>query len=322
MYEKLGVPLTCSATDKLCGLRLSVAPCLFPLAVTQNPGFETSRMLWFWIGLGCGVFLAVPLAWVASRRTARRVRHLEQRARTAERLAELGTLTGGLAHEIKNPLSTIGLNLQLLRESIDDAELPEATAHRLRTRIQSLNGEAERLRGILEDFLAFAGRMRLDPQPTRINEVVEQLADFYYPQAEASGVRLRTQLDSDAGSVPLDATLFKQALLNLLINATQAMVEARYGDHPHGGSTELIIRTRPASGGVDIHVIDTGPGIAPEDREKLFHPYFTTKRGGTGLGLPTARRIINEHGGTITLHSEPGRGSDFTIHLEGVGFEG
>lgn len=272
-------------------------------------------MVMFWIGLGCGILLTLPLAVWSSRRTARRVQRLEQRARTAERLAELGTLTGGLAHEIKNPLSTIGLNLQLLRESMTDAKLPEPLAGRLLSRIASLASETDRLRGILEDFLAFAGRMKLDLQPTDINDLIVQLADFYHAQAEASGVHLRTQLDPAARAVPADPTLLKQALLNLLINATQAMVEARYSGKPHGGSNDLIIRTAPHPDGIDIHVIDTGPGIDPAAQARIFRPYFTTKKGGTGLGLPTTRRIIDEHGGRITLHSDPARGSDFTIHL-------
>ncbi|MBI1370201.1 MAG: two-component sensor histidine kinase [Planctomycetes bacterium] len=272
-------------------------------------------MQWFALGFGCGVLATLPLIIYASRRTARRVRKLEQRARSAERLAELGTLTGGLAHEIKNPLSTIGLNLQLLGESVRDADLPAPLGPRLNKRIQALADETHRLKGILEDFLAFAGRMRLDPQPVEVNKLVEQLVDFYLAQAQASGVQLRTQLDPEAGTVPLDPTLFKQALLNLLINATQAMVEARYSDKPHGGASDLILRTERTRDGVAVHVIDTGPGIDADTQAKIFHPYFSTKKGGTGLGLPTARRIIEEHAGHLTVHSDPGQGSDFTLHI-------
>ena len=267
-----------------------------------------------------GAAAMVPLIFWVARRTESRVRKLEKRARSAERLAELGTLTGGLAHEIKNPLSTIGLNLQLLGESIDQLDLPEEQTKRLGNRIESLRLEATRLRGILEDFLSFAGRVRVDPTPCSINEVVEQLVDFYMPQAEASGLKLRTQLDEEAGEAQIDTTLFKQALLNLLINATQAMVDARYGDRPHGGCSELLLHTEGDNEGVVIQVTDTGPGIEAKDLQKIFHPYFTTKQGGTGLGLATTRRIINEHGGTVSVHSEPGRGTEFTIvmprHIE------
>ena len=273
----------------------------------------------FILGFACGVAATVPFVFWGMRRTAERVRRLEQRAQAAERLAELGTLTGGLAHEIRNPLSTIGLNLQLLRESIEEADILGDLQPRLVNRLDAITAETDRLRGILEDFLSFAGRLRLDAQPTPVNHVVEQLSDFYHAQADASGVRLRTQLDPGAGQIPLDATLFKQALLNLLINATQAMVEARYSGQPHGGAVDLIIRTEAGRDGVDIHVIDTGPGIEDAAMKKIFQPYFSTKRKGTGLGLPTTRRIVHEHGGQISVHSELGRGTDFTIHLPGGG---
>jgi signal transduction histidine kinase len=269
----------------------------------------------FLLGLGCGVLVMAPLVYLATRRSARRARALARRAQAAERLAELGTLTGGLAHEIRNPLSTIGLNLQLLRESIDEAGLPSDAAPRLLTRLDAITAEVARLRGILEDFLSFAGRMRLDPQPTDLNALVEQVADFYHPQADASGIRLRTQLDPAIPHIPLDPTLFKQALLNLLINATQAMVEARYSGQPHGGAVDLFVRTEAHPDSVAIHVIDTGPGIPADAQEKIFQPYFSTKRKGTGLGLPTTKRIIHEHSGQLTVHSDPGRGSDFTIRL-------
>jgi signal transduction histidine kinase len=270
---------------------------------------------WFVIGLATGIAVTIPLAIWSSRRTARRMRGLADRARSAERLAQLGTLTGGLAHEIRNPLSTLGLNLQLLAESIEDAKLDEPHGGRIQRRIKALTEETDRLRNILEDFLRFAGRMKLDRHPVAINELIEQLVDFYAPQAQASGVQLRADLDPRAGSLDLDAALLKQALLNLLINATQAMVAARYADQPHGGSTELILRTEAGRDHITLHVTDTGPGIPPDNLEKIFQPYFSTKKDGTGLGLATTRRIVEEHGGTITVHSEPARGSDFTITL-------
>ncbi|MBI1375073.1 MAG: two-component sensor histidine kinase [Phycisphaera sp.] len=273
-------------------------------------------MGWFIAGIVFGVLIAAPVALYLMRRTEARVKTLERRAQSAERLAELGTLTGGLAHEIKNPLSTIGLNLQLLRESIGDLDLPDHHASRLLNRLDAVTGESDRLREILEDFLSFAGRVRLDPQPHDVNELIMQLVDFYNPQADASGVQLRTKLSPATGAARVDRTLLKQALLNLLINATQAMVEARYADKPHGGSTDLIIRSEPVDeDSIALHVIDTGPGIDPDVQAKIFRPYFTTKKGGTGLGLATTRRIIEEHGGSVTVHSEAGRGSDFQINL-------
>lgn len=270
---------------------------------------------WLLMGIGIGAAAMIPAALVMTRRTADKVRRLEQRARSAERLAELGTLTGGLAHEIKNPLSTIGLNLQLLRESLEEADLPDQQRSRLVHRLDAVAGESDRLREILEDFLAFAGRMKLDRQPVDLNQLVDDLVIFYGPQAEQSSVQLRTNLTEGLPLVSADVTLLKQAVLNLMINATQAMVASRYAEAPHGGATDLIIRTNDAGETVAIHVIDTGPGIDGEQLDRVFEPYFTTKKGGSGLGLATARRIVEEHSGELTVHSEAGKGSDFMLSL-------
>lgn len=281
---------------------------------------------YLFIGLVLGVLVAIPLAGVWGRRTERRVRQLEQRARAAQRLVELGMLTGGLAHEIKNPLSTVGLNVQLLQEDVQamagDPGLSEPHQEglgRVQRRLESLRRETQRLRNILEDFLRFAGRVELDTQPTDIHAMIDDLTDFFEPQAREAKVNLRTQLTAHPAVIPADAPMLKQALLNLLINATQAMTKAREENQPHGGASELILRTErtKAPGGEElrIHVTDTGPGMTQEVALKVFQPYFSTKRGGTGLGLPTSRRIVEEHGGQITVHSDPGRGSDFTISL-------
>ncbi len=283
-------------------------------------------MTLFWIGLAVGVALTVPLVWVATRRTEQRVRRLEQRARAAERLAELGTLTGGLAHEIKNPLSTINLNIQLLQEDLLQLNdlLPEGEQHaaqiaRIHRRFDTLARETRRLREILEDFLRFAGRIRLDLQPVDLHALLEELADFFHPQAAAARINLRTQLAPQQARILADAAHLKQSLLNLMINALQAMTEARESGQPHGGADELILRTEKRRDASQpewrIHVTDTGPGIEPDQVSRIFQPYHSTKKGGTGLGLPTARRIIEEHGGQLTVHSEPGRGSDFILSL-------
>ncbi len=270
---------------------------------------------WLFIGLASGVCGSIPAIVWWSRRTAQRVRLLESRARDAERLAEQATLTGGLAHEIKNPLSTIGLNLQLIHEQVGELDLPEPQGGRLQRRLDALSGEVARLRTILEDFLRYAGQLRLDRQPVEINTAVEELVDFFTPQAQSSGVNLRSRLDPNTGQAPVDITLFKQAVLNLLINATQAMVAARYEQTPHGGAVDLIITTEGGADAVAVHVIDTGPGISDAKLDTVFKPYYSTKRDGSGLGLPTSRRIVESHGGRIEVHSEPGKGSDFTLHL-------
>lgn len=280
------------------------------------------------LGIAIGLLLAIPGAWAFSRRTERRVKALEREARTHERLAEQATMTRGLAHEIKNPLSTIGLNVQLLQEDAKDIERAAADqpaiaeqAGKMRRRLGGLGREAVRLREILEDFLRFAGRIELDRQQTDINALVDELAVFFEPQAADAGVKLRTQLDADPPTALADPSLLKQATLNLMINATHAMTDAKSGKQPNGGANELILRTARTVGRdgdrLCIYVIDTGPGMTDEVKQQVFTPYFSTKRTGTGLGLPTTRRIVEEHGGRLTLHTEPGRGSEFVIELPG-----
>lgn len=285
----------------------------------------------FFLGFALGAVAAVPAAAVWSRRTERRVRRLEERARAAERLAELGTLTGGLAHEIKNPLSTLGLNVQLVQEDLSDLERgaraggADDTAERLgrtRRRVDGLLRESHRLRDILEDFLRYAGRVELDRKPTDLNALCVELSDFFQPQADQARVSLRLDLRADPAAASVDGPLLKQALLNLMINACQAMDDARREGVPHGGCSELILRTvnraeRGDRGGapIDVHVIDTGPGMDEPTAASIFRPYVSNKRGGTGLGLPTARRIAEEHGGSLTVHTAPGQGTDFTLAL-------
>jgi signal transduction histidine kinase len=264
-----------------------------------------------------GVFLTAGAAnWLIARHL-RRLRIAEQRARASERLAELGSMTGGLAHEIKNPLSTIGLNAQLLAEGIEELPIDTDDKGRLSRRIGALRREVDRLAGILSDFLEYAGELHIEPRPADLNQLVEELVDFYLPQAGQAGVRVRTDLAPGSLIVPVDAPMLKQAILNLMLNAVQAM-----GATPSapGASRELIVRTRRdgpkvAPPTAAVQVIDTGPGMDAATLDKIFKPYFTTKSGGTGLGLPTARRIVEAHHGRIEAHSEPGRGTEFTITL-------
>lgn len=288
-------------------------------------------MAYFWFGLAVGVLLAIPLIVVFSRRTADRVRELEQRASSSDRLAEQAMLTGGLAHEIKNPLSSINLNIQLLQEDLSDLRKSGAASGgatgqtndeklgRIQRRFDSLGRETQRLRTILDDFLRFAGRMKLELVPTDVNAMLSEVVDFFQPQAQSMGVTIRNQLSQGPLIVQADEGLLKQAILNLMINACQAMAGAREKGTPHGGAIELMVQTsrrRSVQGEVmEVHITDTGPGISAEDQAKIFQPYFSTKKGGTGLGLPTSRRIVEEHGGSLRVHSELGKGSDFVVTL-------
>ncbi len=268
-------------------------------------------------GLGIGLLLGAGMGVVASRvivrRAVARVRVAERRVRTAERLAEIGSMTGGLAHEIKNPLSTIGLNAQLLSEAVADLDLPEQDKGRLTRRVGALKLETERLRGILSDFLEYAGELRLAISPVDVGTLLEELGDFFDPQARASGVRLRVEPPRPPVTARIDGPHVKQAMLNLMLNALSVM------DHPEVSTRDMILRGEACEDegvpSVRLHVIDTGPGMTSETVGKIFRPYFTTRAGGTGLGLPTARRIAEAHGGRLDVHTTPGVGSDFFIVL-------
>jgi len=256
--------------------------------------------------LAIALVVCAALTWAAEPRFSRPdppARDAARRAREAEHLAYVGTLTGGLAHEIRNPLSTLNLNLQLLRE---DLERPGAeTDPRILRRLETLEQEAKSLEKILDDFLKFAGKyeVRLEAQP--LGPVLEELAAFYQDRLQQAGIQWRTSFAEGLPDVAIDAPRLKQAVSNLILNAEAAM--------PDGG--ELMVSTEAQGRGVTLHVTDTGVGIAPEDMDKIFTPYYSTRPGGTGLGLPTVRRIVAEHGGTLEVHSEPGRGTRFTIHL-------
>ncbi len=258
---------------------------------------------------------ASGLAQPGEGRRPRRVRREQERVERQRRLAEMSKLTAGLAHELKNPLSTLKLNLQLLEEDL--AALPGGAGQRSITRIGTLKKEADRLRQTLDDFLRFAGRIELRPEVVPINALVEELVDFILPQAQVSRVRVHTSLARENPLCRLDVNLFKQALLNLLLNAIQAMS----ADVPHAGTVngagggELLVQTVQSKETAIMYVSDTGVGIPPENLPRLFEAYFTTKKGGTGLGLPTTRRIIEEHNGHITVQSEPGKGTSFRVEL-------
>lgn len=274
------------------------------------------------LGFVLGAAVATLAARLLIKRALAKARVAERRARGVEKLAEVGAMTSGLAHEIKNPLSTIGLNAQLLGESVDELAVDADEKGRLQRRIGALRREVDRLRGILTDFLEYAGELRLDLTRVNVNEAVGELVDFFMPQAEQNRVRLRAELSPEPLEAMIDVKHVKQALLNLMLNAVQAMSGPAHQNW--SGSRDLIVRTHRVreadkTESVAIHVIDTGPGISAEAMPRIFTPYFTTKAGGTGLGLPTTRRLIEAHHGRLDVHSEAGQGTDFTVLLPVMG---
>ena len=226
---------------------------------------------------------------------------------TSDELAELATLAGGLAHEIRNPLSTLKLNLQLLaedwrNEADDDPDLRRRSLNRLGI----LQAEAERLDRILDDFLRLVTRRELSTAPHNVNDVVARMVEFYGPQASSGAIQLRTALHDAPLYGRLDPDLFKQAILNVFLNAQEAM--------PDGG--ELIVRTAPGlDDTVRVDITDTGVGMEPEQAAKAVRAYYSTKKSGSGLGLAMTRRILDQHDGTLEIESEPGKGTNVIFRI-------
>ncbi|NBW86220.1 MAG: sensor histidine kinase [Planctomycetia bacterium] len=226
----------------------------------------------------------------------------------AETYAEFAALVGGLAHEIRNPLSTIRLTMELLAEDFETSDpesLTKQRDRRAKAKIDLVRQECDRLQKLLGDFLDFARQESLTLEPGSLNVEVEQLLDFFSIRAQEAGVDIVRYLDPELPAVRLDRETFRSAVLNLLINAVQAME----------GGGQLVVRTRAAGLGVLLELIDTGPGMDAETLGKVFRAFYTTKQGGSGLGLPTARKIVEAHGGTIDVESAPGRGTKVTIWL-------
>lgn len=269
------------------------------------------------------------VAWLLLRQRDQRIQDAERSAAEAARNAEVAAMTRGLAHEIKNPLSTVVLNAQLLREEIMDADLPAADNDRMLRRVDALAREANRLSDVLNDFLRYAGRLQLDPRRTDLRDVVHELADFFAPQAEQAGVALQVEVPPQPVEAVVDPSLVKQVLLNLMINAVQAMQrpgQAASGQAaaPESSAMRLTIsvlppdpRARKERPYATLRVADTGPGVPAQVRSRIFDPYVTTRPGGNGLGLSTARRIVEAHGGRIALLDRPGAVFEVTLPLEG-----
>ena len=227
----------------------------------------------------------------------------EANRKLVDQYTEIAKLAGALAHEIKNPLSTIRLNMELLGEDLQNPETPRE--RRALAKVAVVERECRRLQELLDNFLSFTKVRRLKLEPSSLNQQVKQLLQFFQPKAKEAGIEVIDYLASDLPTVLLDREAFDGALLNLLLNAEQAM--------PDGG--QLVVRTSDTGDGVRLDLIDTGCGMDAKTMEHMFEAFYSTKRGGSGLGLPTARKIIEAHGGQMAVQSELGRGTQFSIRL-------
>ncbi len=237
---------------------------------------------------------------------------------SAEQLAHLGSLTSSLAHELRNPLNAIKANLQLMEEDLQREESGDGPHTR---RVRRLLGEVERLDRILSGFMAFVRGEELQFQRRDLGLLLRDVIHLITPQADAEGAAVLADADATV-EADVDAEALKQALLNLALNGLQSMQDPQGRARP-GATLMLRLSEEEASpefpsveGPVAlIDVIDTGRGIPLSEQEQIFELFYTTRDGGTGVGLAVVERVIREHRGGIRLESEEGRGTRFRIAL-------
>jgi PAS domain S-box-containing protein len=218
----------------------------------------------------------------------------------SERLAALGRITAGVAHEVKNPLNSMRLWLENLKES-----LPPDQESGAQQAVNVLDKEIDRLDAVVKRFLDFTRPMEIRLEATQLSQLLPEVLEIAYPQLQKANIQLAQLLPIDVPEVYVDRALLKQAVLNLVLNAAEAM--------PNGGQLRLVLSRRGEM--AEITVGDTGKGIAPENKQKIFQLFFTTRPGGSGIGLASAFRIVQLHNGSIDFTSEVGRGTTFRIEL-------
>lgn len=243
---------------------------------------------------------------------SRAVEERERELVRTERLAAVGKMAAMITHEVRNPLSSIALNTELLEEEM--RHLPDEQQAESLALCRAITKEIDRLTALTEEYLQFARLPKPKLQQLDINPIVRGLVEFERRQLVARGVKLHADLAETLPPVRVDDSQLRQALLNLVRNAADEL-EQRDG----GGN--ISVSTRATSSHVEIRVVDDGPGIPEELAPRLFDPFVSGKKGGTGLGLALTQQIMLEHGGSITVDSEPGKGATFLVSLPRVEVE-
>jgi signal transduction histidine kinase len=322
------VPICCAswALGRAIGIMVAIAGAATRFSADLKSGFVYSHpWIPYWNALMLFVlFLTVVyllsafqaaqyrLEETVQRRTAALQAEIKERKRLetakvqAERLAAVGTMAAQLAHEVRNPLGSITLNLDLVFKEIDllsaaNGYLPDEG----RSLVIDMRAEVRRIQRVIEDYLQFARLPKVRRQPVDLNGFLNQKLAFLCGDLQRSNVKLRTHFDPALTKINADAEQLWQTVLNLVRNSCEAM--------PGGG--ELTVGTWHERNHALLRVSDSGKGMAEEQLQHVFEPFFTTKKEGTGLGLALVQQIATEHGGHVECESVSGKGSTFTIFL-------
>jgi len=232
-------------------------------------------------------------------RDAESVRRIENEIELSRRLAAIGRLTSGVAHEVKNPINAIVVHLELLREKMRESD-PDTRRH-----MDVIGREIHRLDRVVEMLVDFNRPVELRLSDFDLRRVIEDVTSLASPEAAKQGVKIETQLGKDALRVRADADLIKQALLNVVLNGVQSMSS--------GGALNITARQQDSA--ATIEVKDQGGGIPPDVQDKVFNLYFTTKKTGSGIGLAMSYRVLQLHNGALNFETEVGRGTTFRLLL-------
>jgi signal transduction histidine kinase len=237
---------------------------------------------------------------------AESVRQIEDEIELSRRLAAIGRLTSGVAHEVKNPINAIVLHLEVLRQKLQQAD-PDARRH-----MEVIGKEIQRLDRVVQTLVDFTRPVELRLAETDLRRLVEEVGVLAAPDAERQGVRIVRELPRQPLRVKVDSDLVKQALLNVVLNGVQAM--------PQGGA--LTVGATRVGAGAEIYICDQGPGIPLDVRDKIFNLYFTTKPAGSGIGLAMTYRVMQLHNGSVEFDSYPRQGTVFRLRFPAVEAEG
>jgi len=269
--------------------------------IAESQAQSARKLVWLQTALWSSICVAVLLGflggWVLSRGMAHRLV-------TSEKLASLGQMAGFVAHEVRNPLTAINLRLQSLQHDLGASAAAQED-------VQVIRAEIDRLERLARDFLDLAKLPEPQRRPMALNQVVLDVLQVLAPSFKEQAVVVRTNLGDPSPSILADAGQIKQVLLNLLLNALRAM--------PSGGTVTVVTSGPDGLRGrirqAEVSIRDTGGGISPELRGRIFEPFATANEAGTGLGLAIAKKIVEQHQGTITLKMHDGAGTEVTVRV-------